>query len=320
VLGLVVVLASLMYGWRAWRAWAILAGWLVVVDIAAVAAEQSGFVAGAVLGTSARYAWDATGILVLCLGLAFLPLADSTAPRRPSRRLSRPEFAAVTTLVVVVMIGSLWSFYDYPSDTTKATASSYIATARQAVDEAPAGTVIVDAPTPYDVTGGAFGSVANASSVLYPMLARLPATRPRFVTQPDGTIDNLKEFDHLGRLVPAGIIGVASPARPAGAGCWSKGTNVAVIPLRSVATGATTLRIGYLSGTPGRVLVTYGGRTQALTFEKGVHSAYLPVQGSSGAVVVQRLSGTMPCVGDAQAGVLLPSSAGPAIPATPVAG
>jgi hypothetical protein len=320
-LGLVVVLASLMLAWRAWRAWVILAGWIVVVDIVSVAAGPSSLIADVVQGLSARYVWDATGILVLCLGLAFLPLVDSAAAWQPPRRLSRPELTAATTLIAVIVVGSLWSFYDYPSDPAAASASSYIATARVALRQAPAGTVIADEQTPSYVTGGFFGPVANASSVLSPLLAGLPgSTRPRFVTQPDATIDNLMEFNGFGQLVPAGIVGVVSPARPAGAACWSTGSNIAVIPLKSVATGAGTLRIGYLSGTVGQVLVTYGGRSQALTIEKGLNSAYLPVQGSSRAVIVQQLSGTMPCVGDAQAGVLLPSSAATPIPRLAVAG
>jgi len=319
-LGLVVVLASLMYAWRVWQAWAILAGWIVVVDIAGVAVGGSSLIAGVVQGLSARYAWDATGILVLCLGLAFLPLADGAAAWRPRQRLSRPELAATTTLIAAIVVGSLWSFYDYPADPAADSASSYIATARVALYQAPAGTVIVDGPTPSGVTGGLFGPVSNASSVLSPLLAKLPGTRPRFVTQPDGTIDKLMEFNDLGQLVPAGLLGVVSPARPAGTSCWNSGSDIAEIPLSSVATSATTLRIGFLAGSPGRVLVSYGGQTQVLTVEAGLHSGYLPVHGSSGAVLVQPLSGPLPCVGDAEAGAFLPSSAGPAIPATPVAG
>jgi hypothetical protein len=325
VLGLVVVLASLAYEWRAWRAWAILAGWLVVVDIVPVAVGRSGFIAGVILGASGRYVWDATGILVLCLGLAFLPLAERTTPyatvlSRSRRRLSRPEFAAVTTLITAIVIGSLWSFYDFPSDRTAAGASSYIATARVALDEAPAGAVIADDSTPSDVTGELIGPVATASRLLSPLLAGQPGNGPRFVTQPDGTIDNLKEFNGLGQLVAASIVGVGSPARPAGTSCWNTGGDIVVIPLSSVATSATTLRIGYLSGGPGRVLVTYGGRSQALAVEAGLHSGYLPVHGSSGAVVIQPLSGSLPCVGDVEAGAFVPASAGTAIPATPVAG
>jgi hypothetical protein len=323
-LGLLVVLASLVYAWRAWRAWAILAGWLVVVDIVPVAAGRSGFIAGVILGASPRYAWDATGILALCVGLAFLPLAGPAAAPgvavRPPRRLSRPEFGALTTLITAIVIGSLWSFYDFPADPTAASASGYIATARVALQEAPASTVIVDDATPPDVTGDMIGPVATASRLLSPLLPGPPGSRPRFVTRPDGTFDDLKEFNSFGQLVAAGVAGLGSPARPGGASCWNAGDDVVVIPLSSVATSATTLRIGYLAGGSGRVLVDYGGRTRELAIEAGLHSAYLPVQGSSGAVAVQSLSGPLPCVGDVEAGALVAAPAGPAIPATPVAG
>jgi len=318
-LGLLVVLASLMYAWRAWRAWALLVGWLIVVDITAVAATQPGFIAGVVLGTSARLVWDATGILVLCLGLAFLPLVDATAPRRPARRLSRPEFAVATTLIVAFAVGSLWSFYDYPADPTAAGASGYIATARAALGESPAGTVIVDASTPSDVTGGFFGPPASVSSVLSPLLGGPSGSRPRFAARPDGTIDNLMEFNGLGQLVPAGIVGTASPARPSGVSCWDPGKSFAVIPLTSTVAGVSALRIGYLSGASGQVVVSYGGQSRVLTIDKGLHSAYLPATGSAQAVVVQQLRGVMPCVGDVEAGVFQPATGAP-IPAVPVTG
>jgi hypothetical protein len=324
-LGLVVVLASLVYSWRAWRAWAILAGWLVVVDIVPVAAGRSGFLAGVILGNSPRYVWDATGILALCLGLAFLPLAERTTPQgtvlsRPSRRLSRPEFAGTTTLVTLIVIGSLWSFYDFPTAPTAAGASSYIATAQAALDEAPASTVIVDDGTPADVTNDLAGPVATASRLLSPLLPGQPGDQPRFVAQPAGTFDNLKEFNSLGQLVAADILGVGSPARPAGMSCWNNSADIVVIPLTSEATSATSLRIGYLAGSAGHVLVDYGGQTRALTVEAGLHSAYLPVQGSSGAVTVQAQGGALPCIGDVEAGAFVPAPTGPAIPATPVGG
>jgi hypothetical protein len=321
VLAVVVVLASLMYGWRAWRAWAILAGWLIIVDVVPVLAGRSGAVSGLVLGLSARYVWDATGILVLCLGLAFMPLVGGPDPWPGPRRLSRPEFAAATTLVVAIVFGSLWSFYDYPADPTAAAAASYIATARLALADAPSGTVIVDEPVPSDVTGGFVGPVTDASSVLSPLLSGLPGSGPTFVAQPDGTYDHLLEFDGYGRLVPSGIYGAASPALPAGGHCWPASDGSVVVPLTSAATSAATLRIGYLAGSSGRVLVTFGARSLLYSFEQGLHSAYLPVTGgSSAAVVIQSVSGGLPCIGDAQAGVLLPSEAGPAIPPLAVAG
>jgi hypothetical protein len=323
VLAVLVVLASLMYAWRAWRAWAILAGWLIVVDIVPVLAGRSSLVSGVVLGLSARYVWDATGILVLCLGLAFMPLAGGPGPWRSPRRLSRPEFAAATTVVVAIIFGSLWSFYNYPADPTAAAARSYIATARLALAEAPSGTVIVDDPVPSDVTGGPFiGPVGQASSVLSPLLSGPPAGRPTFIARPDGTYDRLLEFDGYGQLVPVGIYGVASQPVPAGGSCLpADADGNIVVPLTSTATGVPTLRIGYLAASAAQVRVTFGARSVLAGVQKGLHAVYVPVSGATGGtVVVQQFSGAMPCIGNATAGALLPSEAGPALPPLAVAG
>jgi hypothetical protein len=321
VLAVIVVLASLMYGWRAWRAWAILAGWLIVVDVVPVLAGRSNLVSGLVLGLSARYVWDATGIGVLCVGLAFMPLVGGPGPRSMPRRLSRPEFAAATAAVVAIVFGSLWSFYDYPADPTAAAGASYIATARLALADAPSGTVIVDDPTPVDVTGGFFGPVTDVSSVLSSLMSGSPGSRPVFVAQPDGTYDHLMEFDGFGRLVPSVVYGDVSPPVPAGGSCWPASFGNVVVPLTTVATGASTLRIGYLAASPARVLVTFGGRSTLYSVERGLHAVFFPVSGeSAGTVVIQQVTGAIPCIGDAQAGLLLPSEAGPAIPPLAVAG
>jgi hypothetical protein len=322
VLAVIIVLVSVMYTWRAWRAWAILAGWLVVVDIVPVLAGRSSLVSGVLLGLSARYVWDATGILVLCLGLAFMPLVGGTGPWRSRRRLSRPEYAAATTLVVAVIFGSLWSYYDYPADPTAGAARSYIATARLALADAPSGTVIVDDPVPSDVTGGPYiGPSGLASSVLSALPSGPKGIRPRFVEQPDGTYDQLMEFDGYGRLVPSRILGAASPSRPAGESCWPGSGGSVVVTLTSAAANASTLRIGYLSAGAGQVLVTFGTRSQLYTFAKGLHSAFLPVAGANGeTVVIQEVSGAIPCIGDVEVGALLPLEAGPAIPPLAVNG
>jgi len=322
VLAVVIVLVSVMYTWRAWRAWVILAGWLVVVDIVPVLAGRSSFVSGMLLGLSARYVWDASGILVLCLGLAFMPVVGGTGPWRSPRRLSRPEFAAATTVVAAIVFGSLWSYYDYPADPAAAAARSYLATARLALADAPGGTVIVDDPVPPDVTGGVFiGPVGQASRVLSPLLSGGPRSGPRFVAQPDGTYDQLMEFDGYGRLVPSRILGVASQPLAAGLSCWPAADGSVVVPLTSGAADVSTLRIGYLSQDSGQVRVTFGTRSQLYRFEKGLHSAFLPVAGASGErVVIQPVSGTIPCIGDVQVGALLPLAAGPAIPPLAVTG
>jgi hypothetical protein len=319
VLAILVVLASLMYAWQSWRAWALLAGWLLIADIAPAAAGQSSLASGGVPGLLTMYAWDASGILVLCLGLAFLSPVDSAVATRPRRRLSRPEFAAATTMLAAVLVGSLWSFYDYPARSSVASARSYIATARLALKEAPSGTAIVDDPVPSDITGGITGSAANASSVLSPLLPGAPGGT-QFVTQPEGTYDHLLEFDGFGRLVPSTVLGETSQPLPARKSCWPASDGLAAVSLNSVVTNATTLRIGYYATGSGKVIVSFGSQSLTYQVQPGLNSAYFPVTGSLELVLIQHLSGTMPCVGDIQAGSLFPSTNGTGIPPLAVSG
>jgi hypothetical protein len=74
-LALLVVVVSCVYRVRAWRAWAIIVGWIAVADVLPVVIGRLGVSQPALLGLQARYVTDAVSVLALCLGLAFLPLA-----------------------------------------------------------------------------------------------------------------------------------------------------------------------------------------------------------------------------------------------------
>jgi hypothetical protein len=74
-LALLIVVISCIYRVRAWRAWAIIVGWIAVADVFPVVIGRLGVSAPGLLGLQARYVTDAVSVLALCLGLAFLPLA-----------------------------------------------------------------------------------------------------------------------------------------------------------------------------------------------------------------------------------------------------
>ena len=74
VLAVAVVIVSCVYRVRAWRAWAILFGWIAVADILPVAIGRLGGAPPVLLGMQARYLADTAPILALCAGLAFLPV------------------------------------------------------------------------------------------------------------------------------------------------------------------------------------------------------------------------------------------------------
>jgi hypothetical protein len=87
-LALLIVVISCVYRVRAWRAWAIIVGWIVVADVFPVVIGRLGVAQPGLLGLQARYVTDAVAVLALCLGLAFLPLAgeqDGYRFRLPAR-------------------------------------------------------------------------------------------------------------------------------------------------------------------------------------------------------------------------------------------
>lgn len=319
LLAAAVIIVSIWYRPAAWRAWAILAGWLVIADILPVLLGRTSLVPGVLLGLVTRYVWDAVAVLALCLALAFLPLAGERPVYRVRPQAGRAVHAVTASVLTALVIGSLWSFHAYGADPTAAQGSSYVATARVALASVPAGTVIVNDPVPQYVMGGFYGPVSEAGNVLGPLVTGSSSARPRFAARPDGTIDRLMEFDGWGRLAPAVVVGVASQPLAAGK-CWPSHDGSVVIPLRSTATKPATLRIGYLSGAAGQVAVGFGGQLQLYDLVKGLHSAYFPVHGSGSTVVVQSLTGGLPCIGDAEAGVLLPSGSDPTIPSLAVTG
>ena len=321
VIAAVVVAVSIFYRPRAWRAWAILLGWLIVVDMVPVLLGRASFVPGVLLGLVTRYVWDAVGILALCLGLAFLPFEGQAPDRGQGQRYARPLRTAAVCVFTAVVIGSVWSFYSYPTDPGAAVGRSYVATARIALSEAPSGTVIVDDPVPQDVMGGAFfGSLGEASGLLTPLITGQQKVKPRFITQPDGTFSHLMEFDGWGRLVPSVVSGASSLPLAAGKSCWASHNGTAVIKLNSFVQHASILRLGYLAGTRGQVLIQFGGQTLIYYIERGLKAAFLHVHGSGRTVVIEAITGRLPCIGDVRVGVLLPSGAGPAIPALAVNG
>jgi hypothetical protein len=92
-LALLIVLASCIYRVRAWRAWAIIAGWIVAADVIPVVIGRLGAEQPGLLGLQARYVTDAVSVLALCLGFAFLPLAGDEG----GYRFRRPAWASPGT-------------------------------------------------------------------------------------------------------------------------------------------------------------------------------------------------------------------------------
>jgi hypothetical protein len=226
VAGLVVVVSCVCRP-RAWRAWVILLGWIVVADIVPVVLGRLGTQSATLLGVQTRYLTDATPVLALCIGLAFLPLTGEESAFRfrlaaagsgtRTAPVAERSIRATTLLVLgAFLIGSFWSFQSLEAAFSTTSARSYIATARAAVKDAPRGTLIVDQPTPAMVMDpGLFQSEGYTSAVIGALASREPARRLSWTLSPHGVARSLMIFDARGQLRPAILEGPSSGPPPA---------------------------------------------------------------------------------------------------------
>lgn len=320
-----VIVGSIWNRRYAWRAWAILAGWVLIADMLPAIVGRIR-VYGTLLGLETRYLADAAPVLAVCVALAFWPVLGRRDGRRLRRQSALSSQLAPTVsaaLVGAFVFGSLWSAQAYENVTTSAPARNYIANARAALAAAPRGTVILDEPVPSPVmTAAIFGQYGYASKIIGEISRDEPLSRLRWVHRPYGTIEHLLAFGLDGRLRNVALLGAGSPWLPSGRKCWPTSRGGIVVPLPTVTThGRTwTLRIGYFAWAAYPVTVGFGGQSQQLLLRPGLHYAYLPVAGRASGVAVTGLGQRQLCVANAAVGVPLPSNSGPAIPAFPVTG
>jgi hypothetical protein len=332
-----VVIVSCWYRSRAWRAWAILLGWFVVADVVPVALGRLG-PAGAwyatVAGLQARYVTDAAAVFVLCLGLAFLPLAgepsvsrfrlpgEAGAAGQTTRTVARYARAATVVVLAVFLAGSFWSLQSLEGMTRTGAARSYIATARAAVAQAPHGAVIVDTPTPAMIMDAAFFYPWGNTSYVVGAMARVdPAAHLSWSRSPSGVVPDLMIFDAKGQLRPAVVVGLPSGPPPHGRHCWSLSPAGTSIPLPgSLYRWAWTVRLDY-SGPATVLALRFGGKWADVTVPAGAHASYVPLTGSGKEVTV-RVAGRGPaaCLTGLTVGTWQPAQSGRAIPAAPVRG
>jgi len=319
IVAALVIAASLWSRRYAWRAWVILAGWLAAADIAPVLLGRISELGPSFLGLETRYVADAAPVLAICVGLAFWPVAGQ--PDRARRHVTVPgadQFARMVAagLVTAFAIGSVWSVQAFQNHTTSTPVRLYMANARAALAEVPAGTVIEDGAVPSTLMTGLFRSYTSASKVLGVLGKAAEPAGVRWTQQPAGTIDHLMVFGPDGRLHKAAVWGRPSVPRR---GCQAVRHGRAVVRFTSPTWRVTrVMHVAYLAaaGVGGQVVtVTYGASSQQLTLRAGLHSAYFTERGSASSVTFSGQAMNGLCVGAIQAGVIVPAASGTVIPA-----
>ncbi len=330
VAGLVVAV-SLWYRRHAWRAWVILAGWLIVADMLPVVLSRVSVLSPVFLGMDLHYLADSAPLLAFCVGLAYLPVTGeaSTVEGGVYRAVLPYRLARTVALCVLTccfLAGAFWSGATYQHDTAPVAAanSSYIATAVAAVKEAatqlPGGAAIVNSPLPSNLMDPTLlGQDAYTSKVIAPLV---PAHSPLTWTaqQPAGVFPALLMFDSLGRLLPA--VDVGSSTRPAAAdkGCWQVTTQPASVPVYAPYDWVWVAELAY-RGPATTLAFSFDGTSHRAAVPAGSHEVYLPATGVGRTATLTSLASGRPgCVSGITMGVLNPSSTAYPMPFYPVPG
>lgn len=317
-----VIVASVLTRPKTWRAWAMLAVWFLLADVAPVLLGR--------LSSLGRYTWvfeldtryvaDAAAVAAICVALAFWPVAD---PRRhaDSQHTASPQehFSTQTWRVVglcltaVLVIGSVVSVHEYEQVTasTNLAGQTFLANARAALAaDLPPGSVIRDDVMPdYLMTHAFYQNDALDSVALRQFESPATVRNVRWIPHPHGTIDNFLIFNSSGQLTRA-IIGHGVRSVP-GPPCWQFSKDKVFIPFTALAPPTVgTLRIGYFAAASDNgeiVTVAYGHEIRRFVAQAvGLKAVYLPVTGSAAGVTITVAQSAGLCIGDARVGNLEP--------------
>ena len=316
-----IVLASLWYRRHAWRSWAILALWVILTAVVPLLLRQGGLASPVILAEDLHYLGDVMPVLAICLGLAFLPVQGERDAYR-ARIWRLPRQAAILVVLAGFMAGSLYSVSSYLSGTSSAPESSYVATARAAFRQIPAGTVIWSTPVPPLIQQPQWYGRYASTKVLIGLMAPA-AERLGWTKAPSGVIPHLMIFDRSGRLWGVVLNGRRIQAPAKRLGCWSVTTRTVRIPLGSATPYPWSWELSmWYSGPAATMVVGFAGTWHDVRLPAGEHELWLPVPGTGNSLQARLLTpGATECVSSVTIGAEAePSDLSKPVPAVPVPG
>lgn len=312
-----VVIVSIVVRRTALLAWATLAGWLAVADMAPLLFGPPDRIKPPLAGLDVRNVADAAAVAALCIGLAFWPVIGASSAHRQSRAdrdaMARLQRVGIACVVGIFVAGSIWSaLVERAAGDPRA--RSFISYAAAALQSVQPGTTVYDGQAPANVVPAGLGTYSKDSK----LIGDMAVGQLRWVGTADKTFDQLYTFGVDGRLYRAWV-GPTSSLRPTRThGCWPQRNGQVVVRFPSVtSSGTRVLRIGYLLGThrPVAVDIIFGVSVKALTLFSGLHAAFLQETGGHVTkVIITGLGSTLACIGDAEAGHIEPSPLAPPIP------
>lgn len=205
-----IVLVSVWMRRRAWRAWALLLGYVVVVDVLPTIIARARF--QDVVGADPRYVADAAMVFALCLALAYLPTREERARAhvgsagegrpdlRPYRiRVRRPARVTAVAVTVVYAAAAVLSTHTYARTLNGDHLGAYLDSVRASLSDVPEDGGLYSTPVPEDIVVEWNAQYRLSSWVLSPLADGETAERMRVPDQ----ADTAHVFDGEGDLVHA---------------------------------------------------------------------------------------------------------------------
>ncbi|WP_248963531.1 hypothetical protein [Sphaerisporangium perillae] len=255
----VVVAATLLYRFRAARAWVIFVVYVVAVDaIPTVIARGTAL---GLVGAETRYVADAVVVFALCLGAALLPLRDEPDAYRRSVPAGSavPLVAGLTVGAFLVM--SVVSIENYRQTLSGDRVRAYLDNVRASLAKAPAGTVIFSRAVPESIVLSWNGNRRLSHHLLAPLAP--PAIRAKMrVPEPS---EHAMVFDDSGRLVPVSVAPAFAQVPPPKKKCLPTLEGAVYYP-EPVSWGGPdgVAGLAYSAKRPTSVSIEISGRSQQL--------------------------------------------------------
>ena len=202
ILAALVVIISLWYRRRAWPAWTILLGWLVVVDIVPILLGRLA-IFGTQLADETIYVADAAPVLAICLAIAYLPLRGEQDAYRTAPPPARPRTVAVCAVAVAFIASSVSSAIAYRGALHPQTPGRIWPQPARRWPACPPDTVIYPTQVPGQLASPLFGQLSEVQNALAPLANQVPGQRFRWVSSPTGVVKHFMIFDAQGQLDPA---------------------------------------------------------------------------------------------------------------------
>jgi hypothetical protein len=263
------------------RAWSLIA-FTLAADVYLLASARANLV-GPDIGLEYRYQTESAAVLVLAIGLAFLPLVGAVEVNQVREDVPRPyekkvTIQAITVAVVIAgMVSTLAYVRNWQQGNHTETYFHNVQDSLRAIQDKPA--PVVDGSLPQTLLW-AFGYPENTYSHIF-------KTMDGDISYPTTSVDRLFVIDDTGRLVQAQIPRTRFMVGETGCGYVLKRRVPTAITLNGpVIGGGWWIKMTYGAPKAFGAKVGLGSSSFHMDFPAGDHTVYFRANGSYSAVLM----------------------------------